>query len=115
MGDSTVKKVESARSPRGDMGQRHLVSGTLVSMRLWDEPPGTDLPASTRDYETVGFALSGEATLEIEGQSLTLRAGDSWLVPRGARHRYRVATHFRAVEATAPPAQVHGRDEPPPS
>src|SRR6266849_6208936 len=39
-----------------------------------------------------------------------LASGVSYVVPRGARHHYRVLEHFRAVEATSPPAQVHGRD-----
>jgi hypothetical protein len=33
MRDTTIKKVESDTSPRGDMGQRYLVSGESVSMR----------------------------------------------------------------------------------
>jgi hypothetical protein len=31
-------------------------------------------------------------------------------VPAGARHSYRILEPLTAVEATAPPAQVHGRD-----
>lgn len=40
-----------------------------------------------------------------------LTAGDSWLVPKDAIHRYRIVEHFVAVEATSPPAHVRGRDE----
>jgi quercetin dioxygenase-like cupin family protein len=47
----------------------------------------------------------------LEGQSLNLEPGDSWLVPVGAQHSYRILEPFTAVEATAPPAEVHGRDE----
>jgi quercetin dioxygenase-like cupin family protein len=49
--------------------------------------------------------------LTVEGQTIKLEPGDSWLVPEGAEHSYRVLEAFTAVEATAPPAQVHGRDE----
>jgi quercetin dioxygenase-like cupin family protein len=113
MGDSSVKKVESRHSPVGTMGQRYLASGKTVSMRLWDEDSPGDGRETSRDYETVGYVLEGEAELILEGQTLRLRAGDCWVVPRGARHAYRVLERFRAVEATSPPAQVHGRDEPP--
>ena len=64
-----------------------------------------------RDYETVGYVISGRASLELEGQTLELKAGDSWLVPAGASH-HKVIESFTAVEATAPPAEVHGRDSP---
>jgi hypothetical protein len=39
MNDTTVKKVQSSTSPKGDQGQVYLVSGKRVAMRLWDEPP----------------------------------------------------------------------------
>nr|WP_223861758.1 cupin domain-containing protein [Geminicoccus harenae] len=80
-------------------------------MRLWrDEPPSEAKPLSVRDYEVVGYVIGGRAELELEGQTIRLETGDSWLVPRGARHTYRILESFTAVEATAPPAQVHGRD-----
>ena len=112
MSDTTVKKVSSATSPRGELGQRYLASGKSVSMRLWqDEPPGEPKPPSRRDYETVGYVIGGRAELHLEGQTLRLEPGDSWLVPKGAEHSYKILEPFTAVEATAPPAQVHGRDE----
>jgi hypothetical protein len=37
--------------------------------------------------------------------------GDSWLVTKGAEHQYRIIEPFTAVEATAPPGQVHARDQ----
>lgn len=114
MADTTIKKVSSAHSPAGGMGQTYLASGTRVSMRLWDEGPEDteDKPARTRTYETVGYVLSGKAELHLEGQMVLLEEGDSWVVPEGASHTYRVLEQFRAVEATAPPADVDGRDKP---
>jgi quercetin dioxygenase-like cupin family protein len=114
MGDTSVKKVSSEYSPRGEMGQKYLVSGVKVSMRLWeDEQPGEPKPPSARDYETVGYVIQGRAELHIEGQLLLLERGDSWVVPKGASHTYKILEPFTAVEATSPPAQVHGRDEAP--
>jgi mannose-6-phosphate isomerase-like protein (cupin superfamily) len=109
--DTTIKKIDSRHSPEGAMGELYLVAGTRVAMRLWREEPGAK-PATTRDYETVGYVIRGRAELEIEGQIVSLEAGDSWLVPRGAAHRYRIVEPFEAVEATSPPAHVHGRDLP---
>ena len=110
--DTTIQKVSSSASPKGALGQKYLVSGKGVSMRMWeDEKPGGPEHETARDYETVGFVLKGRAELHIEGQKILLDKGDSWLVPKGAKHRYHVLESFSAVEATAPPAQVHGRDE----
>ena len=111
MTDTSVTKVESAHAPKGPQGQRYLASGRSLSMRLWDkEPPGGDNPPSRREYETVGYVVSGRATLNLEGQSVTLQTGSSWVVPKGAEHSYRILEEFTAVEATHPAAQVHDRD-----
>lgn len=112
MGDTSVKKVQSKYSPRGKGGQKYLASGIHVSMRLYeDEEPGQDKPETTRDYETVGYVIKGRAELHIEGQMVLLEPGDSWVVPKGSKHTYKILEAFTAVEATSPPAQVHGRDE----
>jgi quercetin dioxygenase-like cupin family protein len=113
MKDSTVKKVSSGYSPRGVMGQKYLVSGKGISMRLWEHERPSDKGDETtvRNYETVGYVIAGRAELEIEGQKILLEPGDSWLVPKGAQHCYRILEDFTAVEATAPPAEVHARDE----
>lgn len=110
--DTTVLKVSSAFSPKGQMGQVYLASGKRVSMRLWNEAPSNKTEAvHAREYETVGYVVQGRAELEIEDQKLVLETGDSWLVPAGVRHQYRILEPFMAIEATAPPAQVHARDE----
>lgn len=112
MADTTVTKVDSRYSPHGAMGQVYLASGVTLGMRLWrEEQVGEPDTVTRRDYEVVGYVLEGRAELEIEQQKVLLTKGDSYVVPRGAAHRYRILEPFSAVEATAPPAQAHGRDE----
>jgi quercetin dioxygenase-like cupin family protein len=112
MGDTSVQKVKSEYSPKGKMGQKYLASGVHVSMRLWEaEQPGASKLETARDYETVGYVISGRAELHLEGQMVLLEPGDSWVVPKGTSHSYRILEPFTAVEATSPPSAVHGRDE----
>ena len=47
-----------------------------------------------------------------EGEVVELSTGDSWTVPRGATHTYKILEPFTAVEATSPPAEERNRDEP---
>lgn len=109
--DTSVKKVQSRHSPHGALGQRYLVAGKAISMRLWsEEEPGTPAVETVRDYETVGYVIGGRAELKLDGQTIRLEEGDSWLVPKGATHSYRIIETFTAVEATAPPAEFHDRD-----
>ncbi|MEH2384179.1 MAG: cupin domain-containing protein [Nostoc sp.] len=112
MSDSTVTKIDSTHSPKGKLGQKYLASGKDVAIRLWeDEQPNEHKEPSSRDYETVGYVINGRAQLDIEGQTILLEPGNSWVVPKGASHTYKILEPFTAVEATSPPAQVHGRDE----
>jgi len=111
MTDTTIKKVSSSHSPKGEMGQTYLASGKTVAMRLWNLGPGDGKAPTRRAYETVGYVIEGAANLHLEGQTVRLEAGDSWLVPKNAEHSYEILERFSAIEATAPPAPVHGRDE----
>lgn len=110
--DTTIVKVKSAYSPTGPQGQKYLAAGVHLGMRLWEDvSAGGGKPEEARDYETVGYVISGRAELHIEGQTVLLEPGDSWVVPRGAMHAYHTIEPFTAVEATSPPAFAHGRDE----
>ena len=112
MSDTSVTKIDSRNSPTGKMGQKYLASGVHVAMRLWEnEPPAEPKAPAARDYETVGFVVKGRAELHTEGQVVLLEEGNSWVVPKGARHTYKIVETFTAVEATSPPAQAHGRDD----
>ncbi|MCB0061542.1 MAG: cupin domain-containing protein [Caldilineaceae bacterium] len=109
--DTTIKKIDSRHSPKGEMGQRYLASGTELAMRLWQaEKPGEMGQTHSRPYETIGYVIDGRAELHSEGQVVTLESGDSWVVPKNANHAYKVLEPFTAVEATHPPAHVDGRD-----
>ena len=112
MGDTTVTKIDSRNSPTGRLGQKYLATGVHLAMRLWEnEEPSEAKEAVARDYETVGYVIRGRAELHTEGQVVLLEEGNSWVVPKGARHTYKILERFTAVEATSPPAQAHGRDD----
>ena len=98
-------KVSSAAAPAGPHGEVSLAGGEKLAMRMWrDEPPTDDKPSASRPYETVGYVISGRAELTLSGETVTLEPGDSWLVPAGTQHTYKILEAFTAVEATAPPA-----------
>ena len=115
MADSSVIKVSAKTAPVGEMGQKYLASGKSLSMRIWEnEKAGAeDKPLVARDYETCGYVISGKAELHFsEGQKVVLSTGDSWIVPKGSKHTYKILENFTAVEATHPPAEVKNRDAP---
>ena len=111
MADTSIKKIDSTHSPEMKNGEKFLASGTQVAMRMWeDEQPNDNKDPHSSPYETVGFVLKGKAELHSEGQVVTLEPGDSYMVPKDAKHKYKILEPFSAVEATSPPSQVHGRE-----
>ncbi|TWT53770.1 Cupin domain protein [Rubripirellula amarantea] len=96
----------------GEMGQKYLASGKHVALRRWQEGKADYDSPRSRDYETVGYLLSGVLELDLDGEVVTLQGGDSWLVPAGANHRYRVLEPIVALEATSPPARYNELDDP---
>ncbi|HLL52736.1 MAG TPA: cupin domain-containing protein [Myxococcaceae bacterium] len=105
----TETKVNAKSSSLGEHGEKFLACGSHIGMRLWeDEQPGEPKEPSQRDYETVGFVLKGRAELHLNGGVIPLNPGDSWIVPKGAHHTYKILETFSAIEATCPPAQKEG-------
>ena len=106
--DLTVSKDEASV---GDMGQKLLISGDRISMRMWEEQPGDGENKSmqARSYETVGYVLEGKAELVLSDKTVALTPGVSWVVPQETAHSYKIIEPFRAVEATNPPARNNGK------
>lgn len=103
--------IPKTSSETGEMGQDYLATGKHVAMRRWQEDRCDYGPEHTRDYETVGYLVSGVFELDMEGERAKLMPGDSWLIPSGAVHRYRIIEPIVAIEATCPPGRFAGRDQ----
>lgn len=111
MADQSIKKVDSSASPTGEMGQKYLVSGTRMAMRLWEESAGTEGEPHVRPYETLGYVVSGRVEVHVGDSKVVCQAGDSYLVPEGAERNYVITEDLVAVETTSPPAHINDRDD----
>ncbi len=79
----------------------HLIKGSKIALRLWDETDVFDKPPVAREYEVVGYVLEGTAVLDLDGKQQQLNQGDSYLVPAGVKHKYQINGRFRSIEATS--------------
>lgn len=62
--------------------------GQQVSLATVTFAPGAKIAFHTHPGEETGVVLSGVLLLEVEGKPpLTLKPGDSYLVPRGVAHQ----------------------------
>ncbi|TWU51237.1 cupin domain-containing protein [Rubripirellula reticaptiva] len=97
----------------GAMGRQNLATGMQVSFRRWQQDPSDSNDAIIRDYEIMGHMIDGALELGLGGETVSLRTGDSWLVPQGAQNRCRVVEPIIAIEAASPPARFNDLDEHP--
>lgn len=95
--------VRGAQAARGARGEKLLVNGASMAMRLWErEEAGTRKPEHTNAYEYVAYVLEGALRVTIEGHSFEVRRGDSYCVPPNTRYSLEILEEATVVEATAP-------------
>ena len=99
----TIVVVNSNDTSVGAEAEVTLAAGASMSMRLWRNEQPHDKRPHRSPYETLGYVISGKAELVIEGQTVLLVPGCSWLVPANAEHTYKIIEGFTAVECNAPP------------
>ena len=75
-------------------------------MWLWQAMPTPGNEVETyvsQDYEVMGYVISGQAELHVDGKTILLEPGDSWVVPTGALHAYCILEPLTAVKTSHPP------------
>jgi mannose-6-phosphate isomerase-like protein (cupin superfamily) len=103
----TSLKVSQNETQHGQGGQHHLIRGESGALRLWhNEQPSDsgDKSPHSNDYETLGYVISGRMDLMVDGETISLAPGDSYRVPKGAQHSYRILETLSAIETTIPGA-----------
>ena len=76
-------------------------------MWFWQARPTSENEAETyvsQDYEVMGYVISGQAELHVDGKVILLEPGDSWVVPTGALHAYCILKPLTALKTSHPPA-----------
>ncbi len=83
---------------------RVLATGGALGLVYMDKPAGEMPPLHLHHNEDEGFyVLDGELTLFLPGESVTLRAGEFFLAPRGVPHAYEVGPDgVRTLVSSAP-------------
>ena len=95
--------VRGEHAPSGERGEKLLVNGARVAMRLWErEPAGTRKPEHANEYEYVAYVVEGALRLTLDGHTFEVRRGDSYCVPAGSRYSMEILEDATVVEATSP-------------
>ena len=89
----------------GPLGSTLLASGEKVALRIWKDHTTSNKSPRSRDYEIVGYVVSGEIDVLIENETQHLSAGDSFVIAAGQLHSYQISKPSTIIEATSPPAR----------
>ncbi|WP_254840563.1 cupin domain-containing protein [Natronomonas marina] len=94
----TVEAVEQVHLTQLAAGERTSVQGFEIE-------PGATVPEHSHHHEQTGFVYEGALTFLVDGDAITVSAGDSFTIPgkepHAAENRGEVAV--RGVDIFAPP------------
>lgn len=87
-----VTNVPPARWSRLTRGVRvrHLVDGEGTALSLYHIEPGTRCVLHEHDFPELGMVLSGSGAITFDEGEQRTEAGDSFYLPAGTRHGFRV-------------------------
>ncbi|WP_353172170.1 cupin domain-containing protein [Acinetobacter rudis] len=71
-----------------------FIHGTDFTMAFWQFKPGAKIPEHKHVHETATTILKGSLRLTVDGQSVDLFAGDTFIIPSWAVH------HAEALETS---------------
>ncbi|MEM1251833.1 MAG: cupin domain-containing protein [Cyanobacteria bacterium P01_H01_bin.21] len=100
-------KNRLSETSTNQIGSKLLLSGQELSMWFWQAMPtaGAEVEGYvSQDYEVMGYVISGQAELHVDGKVISLKPGDSWVVPTGALHAYSILEPLTAVKTSHPPS-----------
>ncbi len=95
--------VRGAHAKRGEEGEKLLVNGERMALRLWErEAAGVSKPDHKNPYEYVAYVVQGALRITIDGHSFEVRQGDSYCVPADTTYSLEILEEATVVEATSP-------------
>jgi quercetin dioxygenase-like cupin family protein len=63
-----------------------LAGGTEANVQHFAIDPGAVVPEHSHPHEQVGYMLSGALDFEVDGETITVEAGDSYAIPGDEPH-----------------------------
>lgn len=100
-----VKKMD--RQKRTFKGVDFLVGaiGERMMVTLMTFKQGQEVGTHQHPHEQAGYCLQGRFELTIDGVPQTVEPDDSYLIPGGVPHSYRILEDAQAIEVFSPPRE----------
>jgi len=100
--------VESTEAVDG-VQLKLLAGGREANVQQFSVDPGASVPEHSHPHEQVGYVLEGALEFAVGGKTVTVEAGESYVIPGGEPHgaRNRGGVPAVGLDVFAPP-----RDDP---
>lgn len=69
-----------------DVHLSQLAAGEQTSVQFFDIRPGARVPEHSHPHEQAGFVTRGSGVFIVDGEEITVEAGDSYVVPGEEPH-----------------------------
>lgn len=111
--DGTIRwgDLDSATLAPGIVGQ--AVIGRQLSVARFELAPEAEVAPHAHDSEELGHVLAGALRVAWSGHEITVRTGESFLIPGGVTHRaVALAEGCTLLECYSPPRDPTGAARP---
>ena len=85
--------------------RRTLAVTDQVMIVEFRSQPGVVIPVHQHPQDQVGYVVSGEIEMQIDGVTTLCRPGDSYAIPGGVPHGARFVTACTIIDCFAPPRE----------
>jgi quercetin dioxygenase-like cupin family protein len=76
--------------------------GKIINVLHWQTPAGTLSPVHDHPEEQFGYIVKGAFEVTIGAEQALLKAGDSYFIPGGAPHQFRMVEDSVAIDVFSP-------------
>jgi len=88
-----------------DVWRRTLSWGERLMVIQVTLEEGAIVPAHRHPHEQITHVIEGELVMEVEGQTMILRAGDSLLFPANVEHGATAVKRALVIDTFSPPRE----------
>lgn len=93
-----------------DIGQgisfQMIGKGQNFNAIYWNLPDRSIIPEHSHPQEQFGYVVQGDLELNINGQTLTVTKGNSYVIPSGEVHSFKAIGLTEVIDIFSPPRDL---------
>lgn len=100
-----IKEIEKKEIFPGVIGQ-YLGAGEQMNVMHWNFEDNVILPEHSHESEQFGYVIKGGFKVTIDGVTKLLQEGDSYFVPKNAKHSFTSVGETEAIDVFSPIKEI---------